>query len=381
MPRRSPIIVIAPNSFKGSMAAATAAAAIAQGLRRVWPDADLRPRPMADGGEGTLDAVLSRGGRRLTDRVSSASGEPIDVAYGMIDDPATAVLEAAQIVGLNDPAAAKTDVGRRTTSGIGELVRRRLAEGIRRFMIGLGGSSTNDGGAGMLSALGIVLTDAHGRAIDPTPEGFGSLASVDASGLDPRLAEAKIIVMSDVNNPLVGERGATAIFGPQKGVGRERVAQYDQHIAHFARLVERAIGRRAQDRPGAGAAGGLGFALQLIGGEMRSGAEVIADLIGLDAALDGADWAITGEGSSDGQTALGKTPLIVAKRAAAKHVPTTLISGSVDRAALVDLGRHFAGSFSLPFGPSSLEQCVADAAALLADRAEQAGQLFDAARR
>jgi glycerate kinase len=380
MPRRSPAVVLAPDSFKGSLSASDAAAAIAEGLRRVWPDADLRLCPMADGGEGTLDAVLSRGGQRLTAGISDVAGKPLAVAYGLIGEPATAVVEVAQVVGLTDPAVAAIDVEHRTTLGVGEMIRNRLDAGVRSFMIGLGGSSTNDGGAGLLAALGLSLTDARGRAIEPTPAGLATLAAVDASRLDPRLADARIIVMSDVNNPLTGERGATAIFGRQKGVLRERIAEIDGHIANFASLTEGALDRRAQDKPGAGAAGGLGFALQLIGGEMRSGAEVVADLIGLDAALDGADWAITGEGKSDEQTALGKTPLIVARRAAARLIPATLISGSIDRSALPELGRHFAGCFSLPSGPASLEQCLEDAAALLADRAEQLALLFDAAR-
>jgi len=380
MPRRSPAVVLAPDSFKGSLSASDAAAAIAEGLRRVWPDADLRLCPMADGGEGTLDAVLSRGGQRLTAGISDVAGKPLAVAYGLIGEPATAVVEVAQVVGLTDPAVAAIDVEHRTTLGVGEMIRNRLDAGVRSFMIGLGVSSTNDGGAGLLAALGLSLTDARGRAIEPTPAGLATLAAVDASRLDPRLADARIIVMSDVNNPLTGERGATAIFGPQKGVLRERIAEIDGHIANFASLTEGALDRRAQDKPGAGAAGGLGFALQLIGGEMRSGAEVVADLIGLDAALDGADWAITGEGKSDEQTALGKTPLIVARRAAARLIPATLISGSIDRSALPELGRHFAGCFSLPSGPASLEQCLEDAAALLADRAEQLALLFDAAR-
>ena len=381
MPRRPPAVVLAPDSFKGSLSAAAAAAALAEGLRRVWPDADLRLCPMADGGEGTLDAVLSRGGRRSTDRVSDVSGKPLTVAYGSIGEPATAVLEVAQVVGLTDPAVATIDVEHRTTLGVGELMRHRLDAGVRRFMIGLGGSSTNDGGAGLLAALGLSLTDARGQAIAPTPAGLAALAAVDASGLDPRLAEAEIIVMSDVNNPLTGDRGATAIFGPQKGASRERIAEIDRRIANFASLAERALNRRAQDEPGAGAAGGLGFALQLIGGKMRSGAEVVADLVGLDAALDGAGWAITGEGRSDAQTALGKTPLIVALRAAAQQIPVSLISGSIDRSALPALGRYFAGCFSLPSGPAKLEQCLAQAAELLADRAEQVARLFDIARR
>ena len=381
MPRRPPAVVLAPDSFKGSLSASAAAAALAEGLRRVWADADLRLCPMADGGEGTLDAVLSCGGQRFIDRISDVSGKPLEVAYGSIGEPATAVLEVARIVGLTDPAVAAVDVEHRTTLGVGELIRNRLDAGVRRFMIGLGGSSTNDGGAGLLAALGLSLTDARGRAIAPTPAGLAALVAVDASSLDPRLADTEIIVMSDVNNPLTGDRGATAIFGPQKCVLRERITELDRRIANFATLTERALDRRAQDEPGAGAAGGLGFALQLIGGEMRSGAEVVADLIGLDAALAGAGWAITGEGRSDAQTALGKTPLIVARRAAAHRIPVTLISGSIDRAALPELRRHFAGCLSLPSGPASLEQCLAEAAELLADRAEQAALLFDAGRR
>ena len=291
------------------------------------------------------------------------------------------MIEAAQVVGFTDPVATAVDVGQRSTRGLGELIRHRLDAGVRRFLIGIGGSSTNDGGAGMLAALGLKLVDAKGRDIAATPEGLASLASVDAGALDQRLGETDVTIMSDVDNPLTGERGATAIFGPQKGVPRDRIAEYDRRIANFATLAERATGRRAQDRPGAGAAGGLGFALQLIGGKLRSGAEVIADLIGLDQALAGADWAISGEGRSDAQTALGKVPLIVARRAAKQRLPATLISGSIDRAALPDLDRHFAGCFALPSGPMSLEQCLADAAALLSDRAEQAARLFDAARR
>ena len=380
MSGRPPAVVLAPDSFKGSLSASAAAHALAEGLRRVWPDVDLRLCPMADGGEGTLDAVLSCGGQRLTDRVSDVSGKPLDVAYGSIGEPATAVLEIAQVVGLTDPAVAAVDVEHRTTLGVGELIRKRLDAGVRRFMVGLGGSSTNDGGAGLLAALGVSLTDARGRAIAPTPAGLASLSAVDASGLDPRLADAQIIVMSDVNNPLTGERGATAVFGPQKGVVRERIAEIDRRIANFAALTEHALHRRAQDAPGAGAAGGLGFALQLIGGEMRSGAEVVADLIGLDAALEGTNWAITGEGRSDAQTVLGKTPLIVARRAAARQIPVTLVSGSIDRAALRELCSHFAGCFSLPSGAASLDQLLAEAAALLADRAEQIALVFEAAR-
>ncbi len=296
MPRHCPIVVIAPDSFKGSVTAAEAAASIAEGLRHVWPDVELRLCPMADGGEGTLDAVLSRGGQHLTARVTGAAGKTVEAGYGIVGEGKIAIIEAAQIVGLTDPDGTAIDVEQRSSRGIGELMAKLLDGGLMEFMVGLGGTSTNDGGAGMLAALGLRLLDAKGSAVDATPEGLAELAAVDAVGLDPRLRQTTITIMSDVDNVLAGPRGATAIFGPQKGVRPERVGELDARLARFAALVEKALGKAARDRPGAGAAGGLGFALQLLGGEMRSGAEVVADLIGLDAALHGANWVITGEG-------------------------------------------------------------------------------------
>jgi len=371
-------VVIAPNSFKGSISATAAAAAISKGLERVWPEAKLRPCPMADGGEGTLEVVLSRGGRRGTRRVAGASGKAIDAAFGLIEDDTTAVIEIAQVVGLTDANGTAVPVEQRSTRGLGELLKQLLDAGVRTFMVGLGGSSTNDGGAGLLVALGLKLLDAKGRDVEPTPAGCASLAHVDASTLDVRLASTHITIMSDVNNPLCGERGATAIFGPQKGVNPDRAADIDAAIARFAALAERAIGRNAKDRPGAGAAGGLGFALQLLGGEMRSGADVVAELLGLDALLDEADWLITGEGRSDCQTLLGKAPFVAARHAAAKGVPTTLLSGSIDREALPELAQHFTSCHALSFGPATIEECVANASGLLADSAEQLARLFQA---
>lgn len=379
MPRR-PIVVIAPDSFKGSASASAVAQAIARGLARVWPDAIARKCPMADGGEGTLDAILSNGGKRHSRTVRSASGGPISASYGLIEEGATLVIEAAQVVGLTHAAGTAVSVEQRSTQGIGELILAGLDAGLRRILIGVGGSSTNDGGAGMLVALGLQLHDASGRTVSPNPEGLASLASVDASAIDARLADTTITIMSDVNNPLTGARGATVIFGPQKGVARDRVGEIDARIARFASLAERAVGRSVKEAPGAGAAGGLGFALQLIGGQTRSGAEVVADLVGLDTALSGADWLITGEGRSDAQTLLGKTPLVVARRAHAKRVPATLISGGIDPAALPELGCHFAGCFALPSGPATLEECITQAEAMLADRAEQVAHLWVAAQ-
>jgi glycerate kinase len=273
------------------------------------------------------------------------------------------------------------DVALRSTTGVGEMIRALLDEGVRRFMIGVGGSSTNDGGAGMLAALGLRIADDSGRPVAATPRGLASAARADAAGLDPRLSESAITIMSDVNNPLCGERGATAVFGPQKGVRAADVQALDATLARYGTLVESAIGRSVAQLPGAGAAGGLGFALQLAGASFRSGAEVVADLIGLDAALDGATWAFTGEGRTDRQTLLRKAPFVVAEHARAAGVPITLISGAVDAASLPDLSKVFSGCFALPSGPMSLADCIAGADALLADRAEQIARTWNAARR
>jgi glycerate 2-kinase len=382
----TPIVVVAPDSFKGSLSAPAVCAAITRGLVRVWPDAEVRARPMADGGEGSLAAVLSAvgaEGQRRTQSVNGAGSVAVNAAWGQLDGPEghSAVIEIAQVVGITDAEGMKVPIGARSTRGVGELMGVLLDLGIRRFLIGVGGSSTNDGGAGMLAALGLELFDAANRPVAPTPDGLAALARVDAMGLDPRLSESSITIMSDVNNPLCGPRGATAIFGAQKGVAAGDVAPFDASLSRFAALAEGAIGIRAADNPGAGAAGGLGFALQLLGGSFRSGAEVVAQLTGLDAAFIGADWAITGEGRSDTQTLLRKAPFVVAERARASGVPITLLSGAVDPAALAELGRVFDGCFALPGGPASLDECLAQADSLLADRAEQLARLFDAARR
>ena len=374
-------IVIAPDSFKGSLSAAAAAAAIAAGLQRVWPDAACIAVPMADGGEGTLDACLAAGGERRHAEVTGAAGPVVDAEYGLLerDGRKVALIEVAQIVGITDPGGMAVPVGYRSSIGVGELIRQILDVGVREIFIGLGGSSTNDGGAGMLAGVGARLLGggavAEESLIPPQPESLAGVRVVDLAALDPRLADCRIIIMSDVDNPWTGPQGATAIFGPQKGVTAALVRRYDDAIAAFAVAAERAFGREVAGHAGAGAAGGLGFALQLLGGEFQSGAEVIADLLGLDAALANADWAITGEGRSDLQTLHGKTPFVVARHAARQGVPVSLLSGGIDRTSLPALGRTFAGCFSLVFGPLSLEDAMRQTAELLSDAAEQMARL------
>jgi glycerate kinase len=374
MPGSAPIVVIAPDSFKGSLSAQAVAQAIADGVLRALPAAQIRQCPMADGGEGTLDAMLARGGERRVLRVRGAAHAERDAAVGLLPD-GSAVIETAEIVGITDPVAMAVDVEARSTRGMGEAIRALLDAGARRFYVALGGSSTNDGGAGLLVGLGMRLSDANGRELEPTPAALGKLAQIDASGIDARLAQVQFVAMSDVDNPLTGEHGATAVFGPQKGVAAERIGTLDAVLAHFAELAETALGRQGAALPGAGAAGGLGFALHLLGARFEPGAEVVAAQVGLDAALEGAHWLITGEGRSDTQTLHGKAPFIACRHARAAGVPATLLSGGVDSNALARLAEHFSGCFSPAPGPITLDVAIRDAARLLANEAEQLARL------
>jgi glycerate kinase len=373
-PPSTPVVVIAPDSFKGSLGAEQVAEAIATGVQRARPDAVVRICPMADGGEGTLDAMLTRGGERRKLTVRGAAGPVREAAAGLLAD-GSAIIETAEIVSITDPVGMGVPVEARSTRGMGEAIRALLDAGVRRFFVALGGSSTNDGGAGLLAGLGMKLFDAQGQELEPKPEELAKVARVDVSQLDARLAEATFIGMSDVDNPLTGEHGATAVFGPQKGVQPDQIATIDAALAHFADLLEPALNRAARNEPGAGAAGGLGFALHMLGAQFQPGAEVVAQQIGLDAALEGANWLITGEGRSDVQTLHGKAPFIACRHAQAAGVPATLLSGAVDSAALPRLTEHFTGCFSPAPGPITLDVAIRDAARLLANEAEQLTRL------
>jgi glycerate 2-kinase len=376
-------IVLAPDSFKGSLTSDEVCAAIETGLRRVLPIAEIVHRPMADGGEGTLDAVLSasKESRRKQALVRNAAGHSAEAAYALIRHGIyeAAVIEVAQIVGITDSSNMAVPVNARSSYGVGELLRLLIDEGIRHFFIGLGGTCTNDGGAGLLSALGVKFVSSTRKPIAPTPEGLATLISVDVTALDPRLADCAITLLSDVNNPLCGAMGATAIFGPQKGVAASEVSRVDEVIENYATRLEAALQRSAKDQPGAGAAGGLGYALQLVGAKFASGAETVAELIALKDACAGADWMITGEGRSDVQTLLGKTPFAaaqIARKHGAKHLQATLLSGGIDPAALATLNDVFnGGCFSLVPGPISLDQAVIRGAEFLSNTAEQLARL------
>ena len=383
-------IVLAPDSFKGSLSAEAVCAALELGLRRVLPDAEIVQRPMADGGEGTLDAVVTAlaahdknaGARRKQALVRNAAGQSAEAGYALIKQGViyeAALIEVAQIVGIEDAHNMAVPVGDRSSYGVGELMRLLVNDGIRHFFIGLGGTSTNDGGAGLLAALGVKFTGTFRREILPTPNGLAKLISVDVTGLDARLADCEITLLSDVNNVLTGEHGATAIFGPQKGVAKTDIASVDAVIAAYAERLEAALQKHAKDKPGAGAAGGLGYALQLLGAKFESGAQTVARLTGLAAACKNADWLITGEGRTDAQTLLGKTPFAaaqIAREHGHKSLKATLISGGVDAGSLAALNATFnGGCFSIVPGPMALDQAVIRAPELLANAAEQIARI------
>lgn len=329
MPANRPVLVVAPDSFKGSLTAVEAAQAMADGLARARPDARVIQRPLADGGEGTLDCLhQALGGELDTPGVRGPDGEPAHILYL---PGGQAVLECASVVGL--PASTGTPVMQRSTRALGELMLTALDRGARSLIIGLGGSATNDGGAGLLAALGARFLDDGGKTFEPRPDNLGSLTRVDFGGLDPRLADTAITVLSDVDNPLCGDEGATATYGSQKGLTPEQVSAVDADLAHFARLAREATGKDVSERPGTGAAGGLGYALALLDAELTSGAERILQLIDFDSDLAGADWVITGEGKSDAQTLHGKLPMVVARHARVLNARAALLSGTIDEAA------------------------------------------------
>ena len=374
-------ILIAPDSFKESLSAAGVAEAIARGVALAAPHAQIVCVPMADGGEGTVDAVLAAaGGERRSTRVRGALGEMLDAHWGWLPD-GTAIIEMASAAGLEQVKPADRRPLAASSQGVGELMRAALDAGAQRIILGLGGSSTTDGGAGMLCALGLQLFDEQGQALPPGGAALARLHRIDASKLDPRLADVRIDVASDVNNPLCGPRGAAHIFGPQKGASPGEVAELDAALARFAEVSAAHLGRDVQAQPGAGAAGGLGFgAYAYLSAAFRPGVEVVAELGGLAQAMEGAVLAFTGEGRMDAQTLHGKTPAGVAAIAKRAGVPVVAIAGSLGDGyqALYEVGIHAA--FSLVSGPMTLEQACADTGALLSARSRDIVQLWLAGR-
>jgi glycerate kinase len=370
-------VVCAPDSFKESMTAAEAAHALAAGVLRAAPDAECVAVPMADGGEGTTQALVDAlAGEWVRTECSDALGRRRPTAYGLVRDDGIAVIEVAAACGLAGIAPQERDAARATSAGVGELIRHALDSGARRFLIGLGGSATNDAGAGMATALGAVFLDADGEPLPPGGAALARLARVDLAGLDARLAGCSIELACDVDNPLLGPSGASAVFGPQKGADPATVAELDGALRRWADIVEPAVGRTVRDLPGSGAAGGLGAAfLALTGAVPRRGVELVADAVGLADALVSADWVFTGEGRIDGQTRHGKTPWGVTLAARRAGVPVVLFAGQVDDTA-ADLLDEVVALVPIIRGPGGLGDALAQGRANLAAAAETVTRLL-----
>ncbi|MET3066253.1 glycerate kinase [Atlantibacter hermannii] len=324
-------IVIAPDSWKESLSALEVATAIEDGFRQIFPDAEVVKIPMADGGEGTVEAmVAATQGRIVTLSVTGPLGEPVEAFYGLSGDGKQAFIEMAAASGLESVPTARRDPRITTSWGTGELIRHALDAGVRHIIIGLGGSATNDGGAGMVQALGAGLLDAQGEQIAGGGEALSQLERIDTRRLDPRLAECRIEVACDVTNPLTGEEGATAVFGPQKGATPDMVRQLDEALTHYGKIIERDLDKSVLTLKGGGAAGGMGVALYAFcGAELRQGVEIVTEALSLDAAVRHADLVITGEGRIDSQTIHGKVPIGVARVAKRYDIPVIGIAGSL----------------------------------------------------
>jgi glycerate kinase len=360
-------IVIAPDSFKESLSALEVAGAIEAGFREIFPAAEYLRLPMADGGEGTVQALIdATGGALRRVPVTGPLGNTLTASYGLTAGAGLAVIEMAAASGLGLVPPAQRDPRVTTSFGTGQLIRDALQAGARRFVIGIGGSATNDGGAGMLQALGVRLLDAEGQELACGGAELARLEHIDVSGLDPRLADCRIDVACDVTNPLVGPKGASAVFGPQKGATPAMVEELDRCLRRFADILRRDLQAEVADLPGAGAAGGLGAALHaVLGGRLRPGCEVVTDALDLDRVLAGASLVVTGEGRTDGQTIFGKAPVGVARVAARHGVPVLVLSGSLtpDSAAVHDAG--IAAVFSAVRRPCTLDDALRDAEANL----------------
>lgn len=324
-------IVIAPDSFKESLTALEVAQAIEKGMKKVLPDADFIKVPMADGGEGTVQSLVdATGGKIISKTVTGPLGEPVEAFFGISGDEKTAVIEMAAASGLHLVPAEKRNPLITTTRGTGELIAAALDYGIERIIIGIGGSATNDGGAGMAKALGIKLLNSEGNEIGDGGGALGDIAAIDMANIDLRVATVSIEVACDVDNPLTGPKGASSIFGPQKGANPEMVRLLDGNLHHFAEMILRDVGKDIEQIAGAGAAGGLGAGLMaFLSAELKRGVDIVLEATALEAQLKDADFVITGEGKIDAQTVFGKTPIGVAKAAKKHSIPVIAIAGNV----------------------------------------------------
>jgi glycerate kinase len=356
-------IVIAPDSFKESLTALEAANAIERGFKEIFPQAEYVKVPMADGGEGTVQSLIdATNGRLIPEEVTGPLGECVQAFFGLLGDGKTAVIEMAAASGLHLVPIEKRNPLITTSRGTGELIRAALELGVERIVIGLGGSATNDGGAGMIQALGVKLLDRNGLEILPGGGSLSEIVKIDLAEMDPRLHKVEIEVACDVDNPLVGGQGASAIFGPQKGATPEMVAFLDNQLSHFAEVIETQLGASVKELPGAGAAGGLGGGIvAFLNGKLKKGVDIVMDAVRLEEHIKEASLVITGEGRIDSQTIYGKTPIGVARVASVHGVPTIGIAGSLSNDSQVVLEHGFSALYSIVPGVVTLSEAYEQA--------------------
>ena len=356
-------IVIAPDSYKESLSALDVATAIESGFREIFPTAEYVKIPVADGGEGTVEAmVAATDGRIVKVAVKGPLGEQAEGFYGISGDEQSAFIEMAAASGLEMVPPAKRDPLITTSWGTGELIRHALDAGVKHIIIGIGGSATNDGGAGMVQALGAKLLDENGQQIALGGAALETLARIDTAQLDKRLAGCRIEVACDVTNPLTGKEGASAVFGPQKGATPEMIERLDKALGHYARIIARDLDLDGLHLAGGGAAGGMGAALYAFcGAELRQGIEIVTDALALDEYVIGADLVITGEGRIDSQTVHGKVPVGVAKVAKRHNIPVIGIAGSLTADVGVVHHHGIDAVFSVIYKVCSLEDALENA--------------------
>ena len=368
------------DSFKGSMTSMEAGNAAKDGILRVHPDANVTVRPLADGGEGTTDALIEGlGGEKIELSVTGPMGTPVNAYYGVLADKTTAVMEMAQAAGITLVDADKKNPGVATTYGVGEMIKDAVERGCRKFIIGIGGSATNDGGIGMLKALGVKFLTKDGEDAGEGADALGKIHFVSLEHLMPELKECDFQIACDVNNPLCGETGATYIYGKQKGVTEDRMPLVDADMKHYAKITAERIGEDYSEKEGAGAAGGLGFAfVSYLSAKLVPGIELILDVINFREDVKGADIVITGEGRLDLQTAMGKAPVGVAKEAKKHGCKVLAFAGSVTKEAVACNENGIDAFFPIVRGVCTLKEAMDNetARANLSDTVEQVFRLL-----
>ena len=366
-------ILVAPQEFKGSISALSASEAAKNGILRVFPEAEVVLCPVADGGDGTLETLVEvSGGEVRTCSVQNPIGETIQAQWGAMGDGVTAVIEMARTSGLALLSLDERDPLNASTYGLGQAISEALNEGFRKFIVGIGGSATNDAGAGMAQALGANLLDARGNTISFGGAALSSLQTVDISNMDSRIKESKFLVACDVSNPLTGEEGASAVYGPQKGATPEMVQRLDDALSNFATVVKKDLKKDVSEMSGAGAAGGLGAGMMaFMGAELKAGVDIVLDTVNLRDKLSSVDLVITGEGGMDFQTIYNKAPIGVARIASEHNIPTIAIAGLLGSNFKIVHEHGIRAATSIVNGPITLEEASDRAFELISDSVEE----------